>query len=285
MSGTDNAGCDTVESAELNELFSRSFPRQEALLRQLLKDVQQLYRGEWAQWQPCQVAYHNIEHIQAVLTVALQILAGHSKRQRQVPRTAAVKVLAAAALFHDSGYLKEKNDTSAGSGGQYTFEHVERSQLLAHGYCTQRPEWTAQECQAVSELIGATKIDAISEPPLTLAPEFDGLVEMLASADLLAQMADVFYLDKLPQLYAEFVEAYAAKGRSSLRQSGFLVFDSYGQLLDSSADFIRQQVLPRLQQLGNQEQALQAYFGVAPSPYMQQLMRNLHHIDSLPPHS
>lgn len=284
MEGNVGAENSASQIAVLTELFSRSFPRQEELLCQLLCDVQQLYRGEWAQWQPCQVAYHNIGHIQSVLTVALQIMAGHSKLRHQAPRTEAVKVLAVAALLHDSGYLKQRDDLSVGSGGQYTFEHVERSQLLAHSYLAQRHDWSEQACQAVAVLIGATKIGAVSAQPLTLPPEFAGLGDMLASADLLAQMADEHYVDKLPQLYAEFAEAYAAKGRICLRQSGFLVFDSYAQLLDSSADFIRQQVLPRLQQLGNQEQALQAYFGVVPSPYMHQLMLNLHHIDSLPKH-
>jgi len=285
VGGNVSAVIGEMQTAELNELFSRSFPRQEDMLRQLLNDVQQLYRGEWEQWQPCQVVYHNIGHIHAVLTVALQILVGHSKLHHQVAQTSRVKVLAAAALFHDSGYLKEKSDSSAGSGGQYTFEHVERSQLLAQSYLAQRSDWSVQECQAVDVLIGATKIIAVSEQPLTLAPEFDGLANMLASADLLAQMADEYYLDKLPQLYAEFAEAYAVKGRRQLNQLGFLIFDSYAQLLGSSAGFIRQQVLPRLQQLGDQEQALQAYFATQPSPYMHQLMLNLHHIDSLPKQS
>jgi len=217
------------------------------------------------------------------LTVALQILAGDCMLRQRRASTAAVKVLAAAALFHDSGYLKESDDKTPGGGGQYTFEHVERSQMLVQHYLATQSGWSDHECLAVSVLIGATKIVAGREQLVDLPPELDGLVEMLASADLLAQMADEHYLDKLPQLYGEFAEAYASKGRGHLRQHGFLVFDSYEQLLMSSGDFIRQQILPRLQELGDQEQALQTYFAMQPSPYMRQLMLNLERIDSLAP--
>lgn len=274
-------GVNDMPATELHELFSRCFPAQENILRQLLDDVCRLYNGEWSQWQACQVAYHNIEHIQAVLRVALQIMAGHSKLSQQPIVTTEVKIVAAAAMFHDSGYLKEKNDLSGGCGGQYTFEHVERSQLLAQSYLVRQPDWSVAECQAVVAIIGATQMSSMGEQSAVLPPEFAGLAQMVASADLLAQMADENYLQKLPHLYAEFAEAYAAQGRSFLRRRGFMVFDSYEQLLASSADFIHKQVLPRLLQLGNWELALQCYFATQPSPYMQQLLLNLHQIETL----
>lgn len=272
------------DSARLQALFHEHFTDQEELLGTLLAQVEALYRGEWPQWQRCQCAYHNIHHIHGVLTVALQIYAGQRMGQQEQLSAALqslqIRVLAAAALFHDSGYLKMRGDNSSGSGGQYTFEHVERSQRLAQRYLSQSG-WSELESQGVTALIGATKIVDVSDYPQQLSSEFADLDNMLASADLLAQMADEYYLDRLPLLYAEFAEAYALHGRDALRQRGFMVFDSYEQLLAGSAQFIRSQVLPRLEELGNYEDALQRYFAVQPSPYMKQLLLNLNKLETM----
>jgi HD superfamily phosphodiesterase len=271
--------------AALEQLCRDLFPEQAAILNSLVADAAALYRGESPLWQRCQVAYHNIEHVCAVTTVALQIYAGECCQRQLVAQLDQLKVLTVAALLHDSGYLKSRSDSHQGSGGQYTFEHVERSKRLAHEYLATRLDWSIEQRQAVVILIGATKI--IAEPAddggqqIVLAADFVNLVAMLASADLLAQVADKHYLEKLPLLYAEFAEAYACQGRENLRQRGFMVFDDYAQLLASSGKFIRQQVLPRLHALGDKELALQCLFNRQPSPYMLQLQTNLQRIDML----
>lgn len=269
---------------EIRSLLRQNFPTQAELLETLVKDVEALYRGEWPSWQACQVPYHTIDHVYGVLLVALQIFVGDCQR-RQLQcmnmETSRIKVLTAAALFHDSGYLKSCDDLHQGLGGQYTFEHVERSQRLAQRYLVDRPGWAVDQCQAVQALIGATKIVDGNDELIIPAARFEGLCDMLASADLLAQVADDHYLEKLPSLYVEFEEAYDWKGREQLRQRGFVVFDSYEKLLAGSGCFIRGQVLPRLKAMGDQEQVLQVYFGQNPSPYMRQLRLNMQCIDAL----
>lgn len=273
-----------LQSCEIKSLLRRRFPDQVGLLEEMIADVEALYRGEWPLWQACQVPYHTIDHIHGVLMVALQIYAGDCQRrqlQSMAMETSRVKVLSAAALFHDSGYLKLRDDSSQGLGGQYTFEHVERSQRLAQSYLVGRKGWTIEQQQAVHVMIGATKIVDVDAEAIVLAAQFDGLCDMLASADLLAQVSDDGYLEKLPSLYAEFAEAYDMQGREQLRQRGFVVFDSYEQLLAGSGYFIRGQVLPRLKAMGDQERSLQIYFGKHFSPYSQQLQRNLLQLDAL----
>ncbi|OQY16874.1 MAG: hypothetical protein B6I36_09705 [Desulfobacteraceae bacterium 4572_35.1] len=185
----------------LQTLFRNDFPDQQQLLLKLLGDVEALYRGEWQQWQRCQVAYHNINHIHAVTMVAMQIYAGECERYQRAVRTDQIKVLAAAALFHDCGYLKAVGDDSKGSGGQYTFEHVERSQRLVWDYLKTQQGWTQSERRAVVAAIGKTKIVNVDEQQHLAEPVFADLGDMLASADLLAQVADENYLDRLPLLY------------------------------------------------------------------------------------
>ena len=281
----ENSVAGKVLTDELHELLHGVFPAYLATLQPIVADVGALYRGEWAQWQFCQVPYHNMDHVYAVLVVALQIFAGDEwsgagQGSEQV-RQSRLKVLTTAALFHDSGYLKGVDDRYQGSGGRYTFEHVERSQQLAQSYLVNRQDWSDDERVAVQALIGATKIVDVNDEPLVVAAEFADLMDVLASADLLAQVADDQYLEQLPQLYAEFEEAYEWKGRNFLQQRGFTVFDSHQQLLAGSGSFIRNQVLERLQSLGNKELALQNYFKQQPSPYLKQIHLNLQRVETL----
>ncbi len=263
----------------VRELIERDFPAQQQLLLELLEDVEAMYRGELLNRQPCQVPYHNIGHVYAVFTVSMQILLGSCRLREQRPGTDEVKVLACAALFHDSGYLKRDGE-SGGRGGQYTFEHVEISKQLAQQYLADKPGWSTRQRRLVALLIDATMLGAADELADIEAP-YRGLDGMLASADLLAQVSDEQYVDNLAHLYAEFVEAYEYHGLEQLRRDGFMVFDSYRHLLETSADFIRLSVLPRLEKMGNHERSLQAYFGCAPSPYMQQLQINLARLESV----
>lgn len=260
--------------------LAENFPAHAVALQKLSDDVDALYQGHWPAWQSCQVPYHTLDHVWAVLLAALRMLAGHGRLVQQPLELTTVKVLAAAALFHDSGYLKQRHDNHPGHGGQYTFEHVERSQQLVDDYLQCQPGWSCAQRQQVQTLIAATKI-GVEQGGGALGADEQWLCNMLASADLLAQVADPCYIQKLPLLYAEFEEAYHCRGRQWLRERGFWVFDSYQHLLSGSGTFIRAQVLPRLQAMGNQELALQAYYAEQPSPYFRRLMANLHQLDVL----
>ncbi|GEM_PF-6598207 len=263
----------------VRELIERDFPAQQQLLLELLEDVEAMYRGELLNRQPCQVPYHDVRHIYAVFTVAMQIMLGDCRRRGQRCDGLAVRVLACAALFHDSGYLKPVG-VVGGRGGQYTFEHVEISKRLARQYLAGKPDWTNDQCHLVAQLIDATRLGVTDELAEIAAP-YSGLDGMLASADLLAQVSAENYIDSLPLLYEEFAEAYAWHGLERLRAAGFVVFDSYAHLLGSSAAFIRHSVLPRLEKMGNHELSLQKYFGCSSSPYMRQLRANLAQLDTM----
>lgn len=268
-----------LQRQQIEALVQREFPDQLAEICQMMSDVEALYDGRWDGWQPCQVPYHTIEHVLAVVLVSLRILAGYGRCHQQ-PLDDEVRVLVAAALFHDSGYVKRDHET-AGRGGQFTFEHVQRSQQLAAYYLEHRQEWPCAHRQAVVILIGATEIIASQQSAAALSPQFEVVSRILASGDLLAQVADVHYIEKLPQLFAEFEEAYELCGRQELAARGIHVFSDLEALLAGSARFIRQQVLPRLAALGDMERYLQVYYAQPQSPYRQQLLKNLHYFESV----
>lgn len=116
----------------------------------------------------------------------------------------AVKPALITALMHDTGYIQTVNDPT-GTGAKYTRTHVERSVRFMEEYLRGK-QYSTQDvafCAAVLRCTGVgVKIQNIS----FLSEENKVLGWMLGTADLLGQMADRTYLERLPFLYREFVE-------------------------------------------------------------------------------
>jgi hypothetical protein len=97
-------------------------------------------------------------------------------------------------------------DDQEGTGAKYTVTHISRSIEFVEQHFRNDPEFKGKmpffrdilNCTGLN-----TKVSGIVFP--TRAIELLG--KMLGSADLLGQMSDRYYLEKLPELYDEFVEA------------------------------------------------------------------------------
>ena len=109
-----------------------------------------------------------------------------------------------AALLHDTGYIQTADDED-GTGAKYTLVHVERSieflklYFARHGYSSEDFLFCKNclKCTGLEVKIG--ELAFISLNNKTLA-------QMLGTADLMGQMADRTYLERLPFLYHEFKE-------------------------------------------------------------------------------
>src|SRR5262249_2487825 len=110
-----------------------------------------------------------------------------------------------AILFHDTGYLKKKDDRD-GTGAKYTPVHVGRSVMFAGEFLKEKGYSPAQ-ILAVQNMISCTGIDA-DPKSITFQSEMERILGLaLQTADLLGQMAAEDYVKKLPILYQEFAEA------------------------------------------------------------------------------
>ena len=111
----------------------------------------------------------------------------------------------AAALYHDTGYLKMRSD-SIGTGAKYTYCHVLRSCALAVS-CLPRRGFNLDEIDIV---LGAIRRTAPA-PPGSVgrfhSVEERFLSNAVATADYVAQMAAEDYPDELAILFAEFAES------------------------------------------------------------------------------
>lgn len=240
----------------------------------LIKDISALFKGLWPDYQSCQVGYHTYQHALDVTLAAVRMAAGWNKcnpDSKISPDN--MEALLFSALFHDTGYIKDKDDNE-GAGGKYTFDHTERSKEVAHGYLTRKKK--PQELIDFVELIIETT-DFGGKPDLNVfSSEEQGVVaRMVASADLIAQMADIDYMNRLHDLHKEFLEAYEYIGRDNLKKQGVHVFESFEEILSETVSFYENIILPRLEYLGRMDQYLLAIFGEGRNPYLENIIANL----------
>jgi hypothetical protein len=184
--------------------------------------TKRLYDGRFPGYLPCAVEYHDYTHSVAVFGATSRLLDGCACAGLTMDADRAAETLIAA-LLHDTGYIREDGDDQ-GTGAQYTKVHVDRSASF-----TRR--------QAAAFGIGAESADRIARMILgtDLARPWDKLVfqdeserlgaEILAAADLIGQMADRAYLEKLLFLYYEF------------REAGISGYDSAFDILKKTAGF------------------------------------------------
>jgi hypothetical protein len=184
--------------------------------------VKRLYDGRMPGYLACAVQYHDYAHSVSVFGAVSRLIDGCFIVGKGLDAALAVETLIAA-LIHDTGYIREEGDTS-GTGAQYTKVHVTRSADFA------RREAVAlglggESVERVARMILGTDIGV---PWDKFSFESEGErtgTEILAAADLLGQMADRAYLEKLLFLYYEF------------REAGIGGYDSAFDILKKTAGF------------------------------------------------
>jgi len=163
-----------------------------------------LYEGKLPEYKECNTDYHNLHHITDTYLAMARLL--HGAQLSDVNFSDREIILGvASALMHDTGMIQESSDTE-GTGAKYTQDHVR----LSMNFVEKHAETLLLENQEVTDLrdmilctdlmADLTAIDFSTE-------KIELLGKMLGTADLIAQMADRTYIEKLLFLYHEFREA------------------------------------------------------------------------------
>ena len=166
--------------------------------------TRELYEGCNPGYKACNTPYHDYRHITDTFLAMARLLHGAHLSDKNFSERQMVLGLISA-LMHDTGMLQEAND-SEGTGAKFTQAHVKLSMDFMEQHAD-RLQFTGQEVADQRDMILCT--DLMAEIPAInfSAPEFELLGKMLGTADLIAQMADRTYLEKLLFLYHEFREA------------------------------------------------------------------------------
>lgn len=219
---------------ECTNLFSHVYRGvSTSLLRTAFSDVHRVFEGSYPGYRACDTPYHDLEHTMSVTLATMRMVAGAAYEDEALGSgTAEAAVLAA--LFHDIGFIAHTADTVR-CGAQLTQGHEERSAAFAASYL-RRQGYDESSIRSVSTFIACTSLSSRPSRMRFQSREEQVAAHILGSADLLAQMSDRLYLEKLPLLYLE------------LRDAGIQDYASAFELLSRTPGFFRQVAQPRLEQ-------------------------------------
>ncbi|MBN2710915.1 MAG: hypothetical protein JXR97_00570 [Planctomycetes bacterium] len=174
-------------------------------VRKTFEDTCKIFRGEYEGYRSCTNAYHDLDHTMHVFLAMAQLIHGASVSGRKFSAHGIVMGLIAA-MFHDIGFIQQEGDTE-GTGAKYTSVHEERGIQFMKSYFKQNG-FAAEDMDFIESLIRCTCLREDFDSIEFKDDEAAQIGQILGSADLLGQMGDRLYLEKLPFLFREFKEAH-----------------------------------------------------------------------------
>lgn len=190
---------------EVKNVISRAFPGAfMPRFERCFDDTIRLFRGELQGYRPCSTEYHDLRHTLDVLLATARMIHACVLEGQGVSASGA-EIALAAALLHDAGYIQEEGDRK-GTGGKFTIVHVERSASFFETYAHELGLSGADTDRGCC-MIAATSLSIPLDTIVYCDDETELLARLVATADLLGQLADRLYLEKLLFLYREFREA------------------------------------------------------------------------------
>ncbi|NVM25713.1 MAG: hypothetical protein HWN70_07335 [Desulfobacterales bacterium] len=172
-------------------------------LNRTFRDVVSLFHGQYPGYRKCNTAYHDLKHTTDALLAMARLIHGAMVNE-QVFSEKDVDLGLISALLHDTGYIQTM-DEDVGTGARFTLTHISRSILFMERYLSENgySREDIESCRAILECTGLNvKIGEIDFG----SAQIEMLGKMVGTADMLGQMADRTYLEKLPLLYHEFRE-------------------------------------------------------------------------------
>lgn len=208
---TENKLYDFVDPAdgecvqrEVSDTMEKFFPNFTTdVFKEAFGDVEQLFFGNYPGYKASNTKYHDFEHTCSVILADLRLIYGAMAEGHTYSALDMTKGLLAA-LFHDVGLIQTRDDVN-GTGAKYTVGHEERSIL----FMRQNLKGKLSEVDT-DDIADCIRCTCLAMAPKKIAFRTENMRMMgffLGSADLLAQIADRYYLEKLLLLFEEFKEA------------------------------------------------------------------------------
>lgn len=172
-------------------------------IERIFKDIVRLFTGKFPGYKASNTKYHNLEHTCSSALASARLIHGlHVQGQVFTPRL--VELCLIGTLFHDTGLIQTEEEME-GTGAQHTIGHEDRSIVLMGRYLVDNG-YSQEDIRDCSHFIKCTELVPIDGIPFN-SEEVRLMGKVVGTADLIAQMADRNYQDKLPLLFLEFQEA------------------------------------------------------------------------------
>ncbi len=256
------------ECLDITSSFMPKKDREELLYRWNM--VTNLFAGSFPGYKACNTEYHDFIHTADVFCATVRMCDGAILAGQKLSPDRILDICTAA-MLHDAGYIQETGDTT-GTGAKYSKTHVTRSVAftMRHRDAFHIGEKNAER---IGRLISGTDLAVnFDEIPFSDAKERIA-AELVASADLLGQMADRTYLEKLLFLYYEF------------REAGFPGYDTEFDILKKTLSFYESTKHRLFKTLHNATQFAHDHFehryGVKKNLYLDSIQHQLDYLESI----
>ncbi len=191
----------------VEELFNQTWPGASTeRLTTAFADFERLFSGQYPGYFGCDTVYHDMQHSLDDTLAMARLLAGYDRTQTPDQRLGADRALLGiiVALFHDSGYIRQVDDTQHRNGAEFTRTHVMRGANFLARYLP--GIGLANWVPVATQVVHFTGYE-VPFKDIRLDDFRDRRVgHLLGTADMLAQMSDRCYLEKCrDRLYPEFV--------------------------------------------------------------------------------
>jgi len=285
MDGNEFPAADEINALFANEDAGEVWGKAEAIVlrinpdfdfprtRAVFDDVDALFRGDYPGYAPVRTPYHNQAHTLHVFMCAVRLMHGVHVSGTPISDEDAMLVMMAA-LMHDIGYAQTRGEES-GTGAQHTPCHVSRGIAFMHRYVAAQgfPDGWGQRLEP---LIRSTD-PGYPFAQISFADEHARqLGQLVATADLVGQMADRTYLEKLLFLYLEFKEANFGNYRNvhdMLRQTRHF-YEITREKLDGGFQGLYHRLSDHFRET----------MGVANNYYLESIEKNIEYLDEVTRH-
>jgi hypothetical protein len=167
------------------------------------QDILRLFTGGFPGYQACNTAYHDIFHTLDVLLASARLVHGAATTGIAFS-VDDINHIIMAALMHDTGYIQRQSESS-GTGAQFTAIHIERSIEFVSSYFLNHARIEI-DLEAMAQILNCTGLNTKIEAIAFKSEQTRQLGFIMGTCDLLGQMSDRYYIEKLPILYEEFQE-------------------------------------------------------------------------------
>jgi hypothetical protein len=173
-------------------------------LDEAFRDIIKLFSGSYPGYRKCSTMYHDLRHTTDTMMAMARLMHGAQARGIFLD-SSSITLGLISALMHDAGFIQEASDRN-GTGAKYTIVHISRSIEFMRQYFIEKG-YTREDFRQCRNALLCTGLNAEVGRIRFESKENRLMGEMLGTADLLGQMADRTYLEKLPFLFLEFKEA------------------------------------------------------------------------------
>lgn len=173
------------------------------LVKRAYNYICDMFAGKLSEYKGCNTRYHDLGHTLNVFLATARLFDG-CRRAGIEADTRDITAGLVAALFHDCGYIQLRSEKQ-GTGAKYTLTHEKRSVSMMNDFLARvdRPDITACAVNAIL----CTDLNMTPDGIEFESPSQELAGKIVGSADIMSQIADRIYLEKLRELYKEFNEA------------------------------------------------------------------------------